>query len=107
MSLIENLEKMLAAGADTAPLRFGLADAYFKIGDAKKALAHIERALELDHHYSAAWKLHGRVLAELGETEKAIAVYEQGIRIAETRGDRQAVKEMEVFLKRLRRPRSS
>ncbi len=105
MSLIANLEKMLAAGADTAPLRYGLADALFKNGEAKKALAHIERAIQLDRGYSAAWKLHGRVLTELGEADKAITVYEEGIRVAETRGDRQAVKEMEVFLKRLRKPR--
>lgn len=106
MGLIENLEKMLAAGADTAPLRYGLADALFKNGEAKKALTHIVRALQLDPTYSAAWKLHGRLLVALDEPAQAIAVYEQGIRVAETRGDRQAVKEMEVFLKRLKNPRS-
>ncbi len=104
MSLIANLEKMLAAGADTAPLRYGLADAYFKNGEPKKALPHIERAIEIDRDYSAAWKLHGRILTELGDMDKAIAVYEEGIRVAEAKGDRQAVKEMEVFLKRLRKP---
>ncbi|KAF0190590.1 MAG: TPR repeat-containing protein [Gammaproteobacteria bacterium] len=105
MSLIANLEKMLAAGADTAPLRYGLADALFKNGEAKKALAHIERALAIDPTYSAAWKLHGRLLVALDQPDQAIAVYEQGIRVAETRGDRQAVKEMEVFLRRLRKPK--
>ena len=59
--------------------------------------------MQLDKGYSAAWKLYGKVLTELGRDAQAMAVYEKGIEAAETRGDKQAVKEMQVFLKRLRK----
>ena len=103
MSLIDNLEKMLAAGQDSALLRFGLADAYLKSGAPDMARRHAARALEQDRNYSAAWKVYAKALTELGETEKAVAAYEEGINIAEAKGDKQAVKEMSVFLKRLKK----
>lgn len=103
MNLIDNLEKMLATGQDTALLRFGLAEAYLKTGATEKALEHAAKALEHNRDYSAAWKVYARALAESGATEKALAAYEEGISIAKAKGDKQAAKEMEVFLKRLRK----
>jgi hypothetical protein len=49
----------------------------------------------------AAWKLYGKALTEAGESGAAIEAYRQGIAVAERRGDRQAAKEMAVFLRRL------
>ena len=40
-----------------------------------------------------------------GSTERAADVYERGIAAAREAGDIQAAKEMEVFLKRLRKAR--
>jgi Tfp pilus assembly protein PilF len=59
------------------------------------------QAISFDPHYSAAWKLYARALADSGKIAKAVAAYEHRIMIAETRGDVQAAKEMKVFLKRL------
>jgi predicted Zn-dependent protease len=61
------------------------------------------QAISLDPHYSAAWKIYARALADSGKIAEAVAAYEHGITIAETRGDIQAAKEMKVFLKRLQR----
>jgi predicted Zn-dependent protease len=61
------------------------------------------QAISLDPHYSAAWKLYARALANSGKIAEAVAAYEHGITIAETRGDIQAAKEMQVFLKRLKK----
>lgn len=102
MSLIDNLENMLANGQDTALLRFSLGNAYLKTGDTSRAIDHLRMAVKLDPNYSAAWKNLGRALTEYGETKEAIAVYEEGIQIADGKGDLQAVKEMGVFLKRLK-----
>jgi Tfp pilus assembly protein PilF len=101
MSLIDNLEKMLFAGGDNALLRFGLGNAYFQQKDFHSAVPHLQKAVEHDPDYSAAWKLLGKALTENGQDEQAFAAYEQGIRCAEAKGDKQAVKEMKVFLKRL------
>jgi hypothetical protein len=59
--------------------------------------------VEFDHGYSAAWKSLGKALAGAGKNPRAIEAYETGIEVAEKKGDVQAVKEMRVFLNRLRK----
>lgn len=104
MHVIENLEKLLLQGQDNALLRFGLGNAYFQQKDFAHAISHLQRAIEHDNGYSAAWKLLGKALMEAQEKDKAIDAFEKGIACAEKKGDIQAVKEMRVFLKRLKTP---
>jgi tetratricopeptide (TPR) repeat protein len=101
MGMIENFEAMLAAGQDSAMLRYGLGNAYLKEGQMDRAAEHLRAAVELDPQYSAAWKGLGKALAEAGRVEEAIAAYERGIDVAEGKGDIQAAREMRVFMKRL------
>lgn len=101
--MIERLEAMLAAGKDSALLRFSLGSEYLKLGQAVTAASHLAQAVEMQPSYSAAWKLLGKALAETGDRERAIHAYEQGIQHAEKAGDKQAAKEMTVFLRRLLR----
>lgn len=103
MDVIKNLEAMLARGQESAPLRFGLGDAYLKHGHLQQAIEHLRQAVVLDTKYSAAWKLLGRALTEAGRPDEARQAYSQGIAVAQARGDVQAVKEMQVFLKRVER----
>jgi len=98
---IENLEKMLAQGKDNALLRFSLGNAYLGLNDPANAVPHLQRAVEHDPGYSAAWKLLGKALNQSGDTQAALAAYQQGIRVAEARGDVQAAKEMTVFARRI------
>lgn len=98
---IENFENMLAAGKDNALLRFSLGNAYLGAGDAAKAVPHLQKAVEHDPNYSAAWKLLGKALNESGDPYGALDAYRQGIAIANTKGDIQAAKEMTVFAKRI------
>jgi Tfp pilus assembly protein PilF len=100
--IIDNLERLLAAGQDSAVLRFSLGNAYLG-NDPRRAADHFTRATELDPNYSAAWKMLGRAWDAAGEHAPAAAAFEQGIAIAEQRGDLQAAKEMRVFLRRLTR----
>ncbi|MGB8855454.1 MAG: tetratricopeptide repeat protein [Burkholderiales bacterium] len=99
--IIANFEKMLVAGRDSALLRFGLGNEYFKAADFDSAIPHFFKAVELDADYSAAWKMLGKCLAEAGRTDDARAAYGKGILAAQKKGDKQAAKEMAVFLKRL------
>lgn len=100
--LIANLEKLLADGRDAPSLRFALASRYLVAGDVPAAVRHAEAAVRLDPEYSAGWKLLGRSLTDAGRSDDAVTAYEHGVAIAERRGDRQAAKEMQVFLRRLR-----
>ena len=98
---IESLEKMLGGPRDGALLRFSLGNEYLKDGNAVEAAKCFQAAVDRDQHYSAAWKALGKALSETGEPAGALAAYEQGIRVAEARGDVQAAKEMTVFARRL------
>jgi len=104
MDIIKNLEAMLAAGQDSAMLRYTLGNAYLKAADLKPAITHLHAAVKLDHNYSAAWKSYAKALSDSGDSAAAIHAYETGIHVAETKGDLQAAKEMRVFLKRLQKP---
>jgi len=101
--MIEALEAMLARGQDNALLRYSLGSEYLKTGEFAKAAEQFRGALGHDPAYSAAWKLLGKALAEAGESLAAIDAYQNGIRVAEERGDKQAAREMAVFLKRLQK----
>lgn len=103
MSMIENFEKLLASGQDSALLRYSLGTAYQKAGDTERALVNLASAVEQDPGYSAAWKIYGTLLAEAERIDEAIAAFEKGISVAEERGDIQAAKEMRVFLKRAKK----
>lgn len=101
MAIRENLEAMLAAGEDNSLLRLGLGQAYLKLAEYDQAIMHLEKCLEFDAAYSAAWKLLGKAHAALNHIEQALAAYEQGIRVAEQKGDMQTAREIQVFRKRL------
>lgn len=100
MGIIENFESLLAQGRDDALLRYSLANEYFKDGRFGLAVDHLQRALEHDSTYSAAWKLYGKALMELGDLRGALHALDKGITAAQGHGDIQAAKEMKVFKKR-------
>lgn len=102
MSNIETFKSLLEKGNDDALLRYSLGNEYFKNSDFDQAIVHLKKAIELNKNYSAAWKLYGKALSENNQTADAISAYEEGIKVAEKNGDKQAVKEMQVFLKRLK-----
>ncbi len=104
-ALTERLEGLLAAGQDNALLRFGLGQALLKEGRAADAAEHLAAAVRHDPAYSAAWKLLGRARSDAGDTAGAADAWRQGIAAATDRGDKQAAREMEVFLKRLQKQR--
>jgi len=97
------LEAMLARGQDNALLRFTLGQLYLQAGEAARAIEHLQRAVEQDAQYSAAWKLLGRACHAAGDAAAAVSAFEHGIAIARDKGDLQAMKEMQVFCKRARR----
>jgi len=101
MDQAERFEALLASGKDNALLRFSLGMHYLNAGEHARAAGHLRRAVEHDRDYSAAWKLLGKALASGGDSPGAMAAYRSGIDAATRRGDKQAAKEMTVFLHRL------
>src|SRR6187399_1574462 len=66
---LANFLKMLDAGKDGALLRYSLGNEYTKAGDPERAAVHLQRAVELDPEYTAAWKMLGRALADAGRRD--------------------------------------
>ena len=98
---LQALQKLLESGREDALLRYSLGNEWLAAAEPAEAVPHLERAVELDPGYSAAWKLLGRALTETGDAGAAAAAYRHGIAVAEERGDKQAAKEMQVFLRRI------
>ena len=96
-----NLEKLLESGKDNALLRFSLGSEYLKFEDFDTAAGHLAKAVKHDPDYSAAWKLLGKAHQGANDNDAARHAWETGITVAEKRGDKQAAKEMTVFLRRL------
>ena len=102
-SPVANFLRMLAAGRDSALLRYSLGNEYLKAGETSAAIPHLAHAIHLDPRYSAAWKLYGKALEAAGRMDEAANAYDKGIAAARERGDMQAAREMSVFLKRVRK----
>ena len=100
---IERLRAMRGGPRDGALLRFSLGNEYLKAESPAQAAAAFQAAVDRDPNYSAAWKALGKALLASGDDSGALAAYEKGIAVADARGDIQAAKEMNVFVRRLRK----
>ncbi len=103
MNSIDTFKSLLEKGNDNALLRYSLGNEYFKESNFEQAILHLEKAIEFNQSYSAAWKLYAKALSENNQATEAISAYKKGIDIAEKNGDKQAAKEMNIFLKRLKK----
>jgi Tfp pilus assembly protein PilF len=100
-AVIANLQKLIGTPRDGALLRFSLGSEYLKSSDAHNAQLQLREAVARDPAYSAAWKLLGKALGEIGQPQAALDAYRQGIAAAGIKGDKQAAKEMTVFARRI------
>lgn len=100
-ALIANLRAQCGGPRDGALLRFSLGNALLAAGDAAGAATELRQAVVFDPAYSAAWKLLGKARLVLDDKSGAAEAWRQGIAVAQARGDKQAEKEMAVFLRRL------
>lgn len=103
MSSRETFEAMLANGQDNTLLRYSLGNACMAEQLTDQAIVHFKKALEMDGDYSAAWKLLGKCYDNSAEYQLAVDAWTAGIAAAEKKGDKQALKEMQVFVKRARK----
>jgi len=82
---------------------------YYLLGmESAKLLRHLdaidafERAIRINADYTAAYRELGKSLREAGRRHEAADVLGQGVVVAERTHDVQTMKEMLVFLKRLK-----
>lgn len=102
-ALIASLRAQRGGPRDGALLRYALGSALLEAGDAAAAARELQQALQFDPRYSAAWKLLGKARLAADDRAAAAEAWRQGIAVAQERGDKQAEKEMAVFLRRMER----
>jgi len=98
---VDSLLKLVGTARDSAMLRLTLARLLGARGSLAEAEQHLQAALEMDPGYTAAWKELGRIRLQNGDPAGAAEAWTAGIGKARENGDKQAEKEMTVFLKRL------
>ncbi len=100
---IESLLKLVDTTRNSAMLRLTLARLLAAQGETGQAEFHLQAATAMDGGYTAAWKELGRVRQQKGDPDGATQAWQRGIEVARDKGDKQAEREMTVFLKRLSR----
>jgi Tfp pilus assembly protein PilF len=100
-ALIAGLRAQCGGSRDGALLRFSLGNALLERGDHAAAADEFRRAVQFDPNYSAAWKSLGKACLAADDVAGAAEAWRQGIVVAQQRGDKQAEKEITVFLRRV------
>lgn len=100
---IESLKRLVDTSRDSALLRVTLANALLQDDQQSEAEKQLTAATGMDPDYTAAWKQLGKVRLSLEDEEGARQAWQSGIESAERNGDKQAGKEMAVFIRRLDR----
>src|SRR5436190_23599609 len=98
---LRQFQELIALEPDDTVLRFGLGELYIEAKDFASAAEQFAEIIRLDPHYSAAYRYLGQAYAAVGRSAEAAAVFQQGIAVAQARGDLQTAKEMQVCLRRL------
>ena len=93
--------QVLALDPDDALGNFGLGDILVDMGRHGAAIPHLEKALEVDPKYSAAYLALGRALDGLGRHDDARDVFTRGVDVAAGRGDLMTANTMQDLLARL------
>lgn len=98
---MNEIKELLKIYPQDVILLMSLTQAYMDIQDYKNAILTSREILQINPHYSVAYRILGGALVETKEFTDAIKTYKKGILVAEKNGDLQVAKEMKVFLQRL------
>lgn len=98
MSRREKLLEMLKSNPEDPFLHYGLAMEHRTAGQLDEALACLEKAIECDAEYVAAYFHQGQIRAEQGNSDAARQILRDGIDVARRVGDGHAVEEMSELL---------
>ncbi len=97
----EMFRKLLERDPENPMVLYSLGGELFKEGRHDEAREYLRRAVRNKPDYSVAYRTLGRALYELGEDDEAGRVFAEGREVAQSNGDLQTVKEIDVFARRL------
>jgi Tfp pilus assembly protein PilF len=95
MGRIEKLTEYLKSSGEDSFLQHALALEYIKIGNDIEAKNLFNKILKREPTYIGSYYHLGKVLERLGDTAKAIRVYERGMAEAKSAGDNHSYNELQ------------
>jgi tetratricopeptide (TPR) repeat protein len=98
MSRIDEIKKMLKTDKQDSFLTYALALEYEKIGNKKEAILIIETLIKTDPAYLGAYYKLGALYEEQNKFDKAIQIYNIGIKLANEKNDNKTKGELEEAL---------
>jgi len=101
--LVTSQEQNVSAHPDDPRARLALAGSYARLGMHAKALPHLQHALASAPEMSIVFLELGKALEQVGAAGRAMEVYEQGIPIADRKGDFMPRNQMQTRLAALRK----
>jgi predicted Zn-dependent protease len=93
--------ELLKSDPDDAFLMYALAMSYVSEGADATAIEHLQRVIDRDSDYVAAYFQQGQALAREGRAAEARDVVSRGVAAAARVGDSHAASEMSAFLETL------
>ena len=93
--------QVLEIDAEDTVALYGMGDIAFYRENFKEAVLNLEKVVQFDEKYSAAYLLLGKSLEATGNLERAMQVYKKGIDVASKRGDMMPANEMQSRLNQL------
>ena len=97
-SRIEIFAEMVKQQPADAMIWYGLASEYVKVESWSEAAAALQKVVELNPDYTAAYQMLGTALLNEGRREDARRAWEQGIEVADRTGAWKARQHMEGLL---------
>lgn len=92
---IEKLKAFLQSSPNDCFLNHALALEYIKLGNENEAKVLFEKNLSLDEKYVATYYHFAKLLERAGEQQKAIDVYEKGMKVAKEVNDMHSYSELQ------------
>lgn len=101
MDRVVELKQMLDISPDDTFLNYALALEWQKLGEITKTIEAFEKLIKKHETYLATYLQYGNILAEIGDTKKAIIIYNKGIEIATKQQNWKTKRELETALELL------
>jgi len=99
---LEQFKKIAEQYPDDEVARYGLGSLYLHLARYAEAEGEFRAAITIKANYTAAYRELGKALRDAGRRMEAMDVLGQGVVVAERTHDSQTLREMLVFLKRLK-----
>ncbi|MDI9320669.1 MAG: hypothetical protein QM530_09380 [Phycisphaerales bacterium] len=93
---IAKIEQFLIGNPNDLFLHHALALEYIKLGEEEKAKHYFEHNLNVDPNYIATYYHLAKLLERIGNTERALTIYQDGMNIAKAMKEQHAYNELQA-----------